>query len=143
MKKFLATILIMTAAIGIFKLTCAEDEISMSVPYTDEQQLKDLYQEMWQALIAKDIATLDKIHAEDFVLVHMTGLHQPKAEYLRCVREGELNYFSEQTDNIFVDVKNKKLIGQSKVNAAVFGGSRNTWRLQLDFDVEKINGQWI
>ena len=115
----------------------------MSVPYTDERQLKDLYQEMWQALLSKDIATLDKIHAEDFVLIHMTGMRQPKNEYLRCVREGELNYFSEQTENIFVDAVNKKLVGQSKVNAAVFGGSRNTWRLQLAFDVEKINGRWI
>ena len=115
----------------------------MSVPYTDERQLKDLYQEMWQALLSKDIATLDKIHAEDFVLIHMTGMRQPKNEYLRCVREGELNYFSEQTENIFVDAVNKKLVGQSKVNAAVFGGSRNTWRLQLAFDVEKINGHWI
>ena len=115
----------------------------MSVPYTDERQLKDLYQEMWQALLSKYIATLDKIHAEDFVLIHMTGMRQPKNEYLRCVREGELNYFSEQTENIFVDAVNKKLVGQSKVNAAVFGGSRNTWRLQLAFDVEKINGRWI
>ena len=115
----------------------------MSVPYTDERQLKDLYQEMWQALLSKDIATLDKIHAEDFVLIHMTGMRQPKNEYLRCVREGELNYFSEQTENIFVDAVNKKLVGQSKVNAAVFGGSRNTWRLQLAFDVEKVNGRWI
>ena len=115
----------------------------MSVPYTDEQQLKDLYQEMWQALLTKDISTLEKIYADDFVLIHMTGLHQPKAEYLRCVHDGTLNYFSEQTDNIFVDVEKGKLIGQSKVNAAVFGGGRNTWRLQLDFDVEKIIGRWI
>lgn len=106
-------------------------------------KLEQLYHKMWQALLAKDIATLEKIHAEDFVLVHMTGLRQPKAEYLRCVRDGELNYFSEVTENIFVDAEKCKLIGQSKVNAAVFGGGRNTWRLQLAFDVEKIGGQWI
>lgn len=115
----------------------------MSVQYTDEQQLKDLYHEMWQALLTKDISTLKKIHADDFVLIHMTGLHQPKAEYLRCVHDGTLNYFSEQTDNIFVDVEKGKLIGQSKVNAAVFGGGRNTWSLQLDFNVDKIAGRWI
>ena len=94
-------------------------------------------------MITKNMATLEKIHSEDFILLHMTGMRQPKTEYLRCVRDGVLNYFSEQTDNIFVDVENKKFIGQSKVNAAVFGGSRNTWRLQLAFDVEKIHGRWI
>ena len=115
----------------------------MSVPYTDEQQLKDLYHEMWQALISKDISTLDKIHADKFVLVHMTGMNQPKKEYLRCVRDGVLNYFSERTENIFIDTGAGKLIGQSKVEAAVFGGGKHTWNLQLAFDVEKISGKWI
>ena len=109
----------------------------------DEQQLKNLYHEMWQALLTKDIPTLEKIHSDEFILVHMTGMQQPKKEYLRCVRDGELNYFSELTENIFVDVNAGKLIGQSKVEAAVFGGRKNTWRLQLAFDVEKISGSWI
>ena len=115
----------------------------MSVQYTDEQQLKDLYAEMWQALISKDISTLEKIHSEEFILTHMTGMNQPKKEYLRCVRDGTLNYFSERTENIFIDTGAGKLIGQSKVEAAVFGGGKHTWNLQLAFDVEKINGKWI
>ena len=117
----------------------------MSSSLTDEQELKDLYREMWQALLSKDIATLNKIHSDDFVLVHMTGLNQSKAEYLRCVRDGELNYFSEETENIFIEINGDtaKLIGQSKVNAAVFGGGRHTWRLQLAFDVKKIGGKRI
>ena len=117
----------------------------MSIPLTDEQQIKNLYEEMWQALQAKDIATLDKIHAEEFYLLHMTGMKQPKAEYLRCVREGVLNYFSARTENIFVEVNGAKgnLTGQSRVEAAVFGGGKNTWRLQLAFEVEKRGGKWI
>ena len=117
----------------------------MSNSVSDEQKLKTLYREMWQALLAKDIATLDKIHSDDFVLVHMTGLNQPKEEYLRCVRDGELNYFTEDTENIFIEVNGDtaKMTGQSKVNAAVFGGGRHTWRLQLAFDVKKISGKWI
>ena len=108
-----------------------------------DKDFKQLYNEMWRALLNKDIATLEKIHAENFVLIHMTGLRQSKAEYLRCVKDGELNYFSEVTENIFVDADKGKLIGQSEVNAAVFGGGRHTWRLQLAFDVEKIGGTWI
>ena len=118
---------------------------SLSVQYTDEQQLKNLYNEMWQALLTKDISTLDKIHADDFVLVHMTGMNQPKAEYLRCVRDGELNYFSARAENVFVEVHGDKgkLVGQSQVEAAVFGGRKNLWRLQLDFDTEKRGDDWI
>lgn len=89
----------------------------MESSLTDEQQLKNLYSEMWQALLSKDIATLNKIHADEFILTHMTGMNQPKKEYLCCVRDGELNYFSAQVENIFVEVDGAKakLIGQSKV----------------------------
>lgn len=112
---------------------------------TDEQQLKNLYHEMWRALLAKDITTLERIHAEEFVLTHMTGMKQPREEYFRCVRDSELNYFSEIAENIFVEVSNEQgtLTGQSLVEAAVFGGRKNTWRLQLVFDVEKRGGKWI
>ena len=135
----------MAVGIYFFNLTSSEEKNPMSVPLTDEQQLKDLYNEMWQALLTKDIATLDKMHADDFVLVHMTGMNQPKSEYLECVQDGRLSYFSAEVENISVEVSGNagKLIGQSRVNAAVFGGSRNTWRLQLAFDVEKINGKWF
>ena len=109
------------------------------------EELKELYHEMWRALLAKDIATLERIHAEEFVLTHMTGMKQPREEYFRCVRDSELNYFSETTENIFVEVSNEHgtLTGQSLVEAAVFGGRKNTWRLQLAFDVEKRDGKWI
>ena len=117
----------------------------MTIPLTDEQQIKNLYAEMWQALQAKDIDELEKIHADEFILVHMTGMKQTKAEYLESVREGRLNYFSEEVENIFVEVKGAKgkLIGQSRVEAAVFGGGKNIWRLQLAFEVEKRGGKWL
>ena len=146
-KNFVAipVVIFFAAAIFLLKNISAEEKFSMSVPLTDEQQLKNLYNEMWQALLTKDIKTLDEIHAEDFILTHMTGMNQPKKEYLRCVRDGELNYFSAQVENIFVEVDDTKgkLIGQSKVEAAVFGGRKNTWRLQLAFNVEKRDGKWI
>lgn len=109
------------------------------------RELEELYREMWRALLSKDIATLEKLHAKEFVLIHMTGMRQPRAEYFRCVRDGELNYFSETTEKIFVDVKDNRgtLTGQSLVEAAVFGGRKNLWRLQLTFQVELRDGRWI
>ena len=42
----------------------------------DKSQIDQLYKQMYQAMIAKDIATLDSILAEDSVLIHMTGTRQ-------------------------------------------------------------------
>ena len=110
----------------------------------DKQQIEALYREMYEAMVRKDTVTLIRVHADDFVLIHMTGMHQSKQEYIRAIANGTLNYYSaehEQID-ITIDGNHATLTGRSRVNAAVFGGGRHTWRLQLYFDLVKEDGKW-
>ena len=112
---------------------------------TDKEQIEALYREMYEAMVRKDTATLDCVHADDFVLTHMTGMHQSKRVYIQSIANGTLNYYSaehEQMD-IKVDGNRATLTGRSRVNAAVFGGGRHTWRLQLHFGlVKEDDGKW-
>lgn len=97
-------------------------------------------------MITKDTTGLGRLLDEGFVLVHMTGMRQSKTEYLRYIANGLLNYYScEDThlDITFTQNNHALLIGQSRVNAAVFGGSRHIWQLQLDIDLKKENGRWL
>ena len=79
-----------------------------------------------------------------FVLIHMTGMHQSKREYIRAIMDGTLNYYSEETDSIDVSVSGDTAVmtGHSKVAAAVFGGGRHTWRLALKFNAKKMDDGW-
>lgn len=111
---------------------------------TDKEQIEALYREMYAAMVAKDTATLNRVHADDFVLTHMTGMHQSKQVYIQSIANGTLNYYSaehEQMD-IKIDGDRATLTGRSRVNAAVFGGGRHTWRLQLSFRLVKRDGRW-
>jgi len=134
---------------------------------TDKEQIEALYRELYEAMVRKDTATLNRVHADDFVLTHMTGMHQSKQVYIRSIANGTLNYYSaehetmeqrgpssslewpsrdrgrrsQQTD-IKVDGNHAILTGRSRVNAAVFGGGRHAWRLQLSFQLVKRNGRW-
>lgn len=111
---------------------------------TDHQQIEQVYSEMYQAMVEKDTATLNRVHADDFVLVHMTGMRQSKQEYIQAIADGTLNYYSvehEQVD-IVIDGNHATLIGRSRVTAAVFGGGKNSWRLQLRFQLVHLNGHW-
>lgn len=95
-------------------------------------------------MVEKDLATLDRVHADEFVLVHMTGMRQSKREYIRAILDGTLNYYSaihEQTD-ITIDGDRATLTGRSCVSAAVFGGDRSIWRLQLRLGLVRRNGRW-
>ncbi|MBQ7533134.1 MAG: nuclear transport factor 2 family protein [Bacteroidales bacterium] len=112
---------------------------------TDKQQIEQLYQEMYQAMVEKDTVTLNRVHADDFVLIHMTGMRQSKQQYINAIADGTLNYFSAQHEqmDISVDGDTATLTGRSRVTAAVFGGGRGTWRLQLRFKIVKRDGQWL
>jgi len=111
----------------------------------DKQQIEALYREMYEAMVRKDTATLNRVHADDFVLTHMTGMHQSKPEYIQSIANGTLNYYSaehEQMD-IKVDGNHATLTDRSMVNAAVYGGGRHTWRLQMKSKLAKTNGCWL
>lgn len=110
----------------------------------DKKQIEQLYKQMYQAMIAKDIATLNTILAEGSVLVHMTGTRQPKKQYLHEIENGTLNYYSVEDDEISITVNGvtAEMTGRSRVNAAVYGGGRHTWRLQMKSKLAKTNGRW-
>ena len=46
---------------------------------SDRELCQAAYQEMYRAMIAKDIPALSAVLDDSFVLVHMTGMRQPKA----------------------------------------------------------------
>ena len=110
----------------------------------DKEQIVNLYRQMYQAMIAKDIAALDTILADGSVLVHMTGTRQPKKQYLHEIENGTLNYYSVEDDEITitVDGMTAEMTGRSRVNAAVYGGGRHTWRLQMKSKLTKNDGRW-
>ena len=111
---------------------------------TDKEQIIQLYKEMYTAMVNKDRARLERVHDDSFVLVHMTGMRQPKEVYISSIMDGTLNYYSAEHEDMQVEVKDDTavLIGRSRVTAAVFGGGKHTWRLQLRFQLVKNNGEW-
>lgn len=111
----------------------------------DRQQIQQLYETMYQAMVAKDTATLNQVYADEMVLIHMTGMRQSKRQYLDAIADGTLNYYSAQHEqmDINIDGDHATMTGRSRVSAAVFGGGRSTWRLQLRFKLVKRDGRWL
>ena len=111
---------------------------------TDKEKIVQLYQEMYSAMINKDRAELERVHDNGFVLVHMTGMCQPKDVYINAVMDGTLNYYSAVHEDMQVELDGGTavLTGKSRVSASVFGGGKHTWRLQLRFQLVNKNGKW-
>ena len=111
---------------------------------TDKEQIVQLYKEMYTAMINKDRPELERVHDDSFVLVHMTGMRQTKDAYITAIMDDTLNYYSATHEEMQVKLNGDTavLTGRSKVTAAVFGGGRHTWRLQLRFQLVKKNAEW-
>lgn len=111
-----------------------------------QEELEKCYCLMYQGMLEKDKAILEKVLASEFVLIHMTGMRQSKKEFIRSVLDGTLNYAWARHQKILIsDVKSDQaeLTGQSMVHAAVFGGGFHTWHLQLQCRLVKRDGHWL
>ena len=111
---------------------------------SEREKIIKCYQEMYRGMIGKDRNTLSEVLDDSFVLVHMTGMRHSKEAFIRAVEDGTLNYYSADHQRMEANVHGSRaeLIGQSRVNATVFGGGRSTWRLQLKLKLEQTAGVW-
>ena len=111
---------------------------------SDKEQIKELYKTYWKYMIEKDAQGLREIMAPDYYLIHMTGVKQSKEVFIKGLLDGTFNYYSAEHDSIevTVDGNNARMVGKSRVLAAVYGGGKNRWRLQGDFTLRKEVGEW-
>ena len=110
----------------------------------DERMITEAYQNMYQAMVKKDMSGLNEVLDDQFMLAHMTGMRQSKRAFIQAVMDGTLNYYSALHENVSVKITGDTalLIGRTVVVAAVFGGRRNRWKLQQNCRLKKTNGAW-
>lgn len=110
----------------------------------DKENIENCYRKMYCGMVAKERSILTEVLDDSFVLVHMTGMRQSKAAFIRAVEDETLNYYSADHQHIETEINGDSavLIGQSSVSAAVFGGGRYTWRLQLKLKLVKQSDDW-
>ena len=111
---------------------------------SDTEQIQALYLCMYDGMVRKDRAMLDRVLDDRFVLIHMTGQHQSKEEFIASVLNGALNYYAVRHEALPVTVRGDRgeLIGRAQVTAEIFGSKRETWPLQQDLVLEKVDGSW-
>ena len=126
-------------------MKCPTHENATMTEKNDKTLLDQTYTEMYRTMTAKDTAALGRMLSDDFVLVHMTGMRQAKHDYLQAIANGTLNYYSCDDTRLEISINSEsaRIIGCSRVAAAVFGGGRHTWSLRLDIALKRQGGRWL
>lgn len=75
-----------------------------SQPADDEAEVTRLEQAQADAVVRADLATLERIYADDFRFTHGTGEVQTKAEWLDDLRQGRRHYASREHEELEVEI---------------------------------------
>ena len=110
----------------------------------EEKKVLALYENMQQAMIDKDMDTLEHVIKDGTTFTHMSGKTQTKDAYLGEIADGTLNYYKYNIENcnIAVNGDTATLTADVTLTARVYGIS-GSWTLPVNAHFEKTNGEWI
>ena len=119
------------------------EEADMSKIDGAEAEVLATYEKIQQAMIDKDIETLDRLYLDGTTFTHMSGKKQTKDEFFGEIADGTLNYFAYEIKNrnISVDGNEAVLSASVTLTARVYGAS-GRWTLPVNVHFTKIDGQW-
>jgi len=109
----------------------------------DKQKILAVYQQVDDAMVNKDTKSLEDILDDNYVLVHMTGYHQPKREWLEQIENEQMRYFKTmpQKTTVAIDGNTAILICDTKIDARIYG-FRNLWSMKMEMHFEKRGENW-
>ena len=111
---------------------------------SEQEKIENCYRQMYDGMVRKNGRLLSEVLDDSFVLIHMTGMRQPKQVFIHAVEDGTLNYYDTAHQEIKAEIHGQTatLHGKSIVNAAVFGGGRHTWRLYIRMTLAYRENTW-
>ncbi len=75
-----------------------------------EEAIRRLDDQRFQAMIAGDLATLNRILADDLTYGHSNGQMETKAEFLARIKSGDLKYKSVRREDVQVRVMGRAAV---------------------------------
>ncbi len=118
--------------------------MNMKKTGNEEAQVLETYKTIQQAMIDKDIETLDRMYMEGTTFSHMSGKTQTKKEFFGEIADGTLNYYAYviHDPQITVEGNEAELIASVTLTAKVYGASGD-WTLPVHTCFTKTDGKWI
>ena len=109
----------------------------------EEQRVIARYRAVQQAMIDKDIDTLDEIILDGTIFRHMSGKTQTKDEYFADIRNGRLDYQSYTMTDEKVEINgNDATLTCYVVLTANAYGAQGSWPFNVTAHLVKIDGEW-
>ena len=95
-------------------------------------------------MLAADTAALGALLDAGFTLTHITGVVQPRGDWLADIDARRMVYHSAQEVSLSTSRSGETatLVARHAVDATIYGG-RGRWNLQLAADLVRRNRGWV
>ena len=110
----------------------------------DKALIENCYKQMYRGMVEGNGVLMREVFDESFTLTHMTGSKQSGEDFIKAVSSGRMIYHSADHEHMEcrIDGDTAEFIGDSRVVAQVYGGSKNTWPLRLTMKMVKKADEW-
>jgi len=109
----------------------------------DEQAIRQLLNDLNAALGRNDTAALDRIYADDYILVNDSGALTTKAARLAAIKSGELKFESVSSDELNVRLYGQTAVATYRATSKVqFKGQDTGGQFRVTLTLVKKKGNW-
>lgn len=110
----------------------------------DEMAIAKVVRSEVTAMVNKDVDLLKRLIVPNAKFFHITGAGQSRDEWLKQIEIGRMDYINskEVFFQVIVNGNHAEVISRNQLDARIYG-FRNTWPLQSNTKLEKVNGQWL
>ena len=106
----------------------------------------DRAREITSALGNKNFDGFNEYSTDEFILFHMSGKKQSRAEFFNDMKNGNLIYYNVKHDSLKVDIKDANhviLYAKSQLDANPYNCGRSIYKLESICDFHFVNNKWM
>ena len=139
----IATRVVMMVALGVATLTAAPARAQMGAAPSVEEQIKKMEKDRAAAVVKADVATLEGLTSDDYVLINANGQVSNKAETMSSIKTGKIKLTSNEVSDLKVRVYGNTAVVTGKANSkGTIGGRELKGPVMFTRVYVKKNGKW-
>jgi len=136
-------VLIAIMALGVICSATAQDAVKHESDADIQKAILAVDNERYEAMQKKDMAALDRLHADGLVFINTKGRMLNKAEYMEEIRSGSLKFLSVETDDYTFCIYGETVIMSGRAKSVVeYYGVVNKRPRRFTSVFIKMQGQW-
>jgi ketosteroid isomerase-like protein len=147
MKKLTMLVLFACVSVGLVSADSPKARFSPKAPFNDpadQAAIKQIEQEMGNAIVAADIEKLNQIYADDFAMLGSSGKIITKQNILQQVESGKYKLESYELGPVDVQVLGNVAVGHGAVTEKRIADGKSVHVELVYMDrFEKRTGKWV